>query len=202
MSQLAELHLLFPTVVMKKQLDITFSKDQLDLFKNTKQVKNAKNKSSMDNNILDNECMRNIKDILQQSVQQYFSDIMRSPDDIKPYITQSWLNWTKKDESHHSHIHQNSIISGVFYIETDAEDKIYFNNHVPNTFKIQPTEYNELNSAVWWLETKKMSLLLFPSHLNHEVYVKKNNTTRISLAFNTFVTGYLGAKDQLNYLKL
>ena len=33
----------------------------------------------------------------------------------KLVITQSWLNKNKKGESHHEHVHPNSMVSGVWY---------------------------------------------------------------------------------------
>jgi hypothetical protein len=42
-----------------------------------------------------------------------------------PYITQSWANYTKKNQYHHTHEHPNSFISGVLYINAnEAHDKI------------------------------------------------------------------------------
>ena len=197
-----EIHRLFPTILMRKQLNIDFSKEQLKLFKSSKKRKNRLNWISEDDYILNVECMSNIKDIIMGSVQQYFTDIISAPTDIQPYITQSWLNWTKQFEGHHRHEHSNSIVSGVFYVQSDEDDKIYFSKNVSQAIKIDPTQFNDLNADMWWLPSTQMSLILFPSQLVHEVMFKQSDSTRISLSFNTFVNGPLGQRNGLNYLKL
>ena len=111
---------------------------------------------------------------------------------------------TKPGGSHHRHRHTNSIISGVFYIATVENDKIYF--HDPNIlikdrleFKIR--KYNQYNSKSWFFEIDALDLILFPSWLEHNVMHNVNQTTdRISLSFNTFAKGDFGEEDRLNKL--
>ena len=40
-------------------------------------------------------------------------------ENIKIYITQSWLNYTNFKQYHHAHSHNNSFVSGVFYLKAD-----------------------------------------------------------------------------------
>jgi uncharacterized protein (TIGR02466 family) len=200
----AEIFSLFPTPVIKKILTVEFTDEQMDIFKNAEQRPNAANTSSVNNNILDLECMQDFKNILEKQVQQYFTDILGAPEETTPYITQSWLNWTTKDQKHHPHSHQNSIVSGVVYIETDEEDKIYFYNPniIGKEIRIITSNFNTFNSPTWWIKADAMSLVLFPSTLIHEVAVKTSPGVRISLSFNTFVRGSLGSDSDLNYLPL
>ncbi len=56
-----------------------------------------------------------------------------NPNNITPYITQSWLNYTETNQYHHKHQHPNSLVSGVFYINCDDKfDKIKFFNQILN----------------------------------------------------------------------
>jgi uncharacterized protein (TIGR02466 family) len=198
-----ELYSLFPVPVFKKFLKIDFTKDQIDVFKNSAQRPNATNTSSANNNILDLPCMKDFKDVLESHVQQYFTDIIKAPPETKPYITLSWINWTDQHQAHHAHAHQNSIVSGVFYFETNDEDKIYFYNpQLTVQLRISPTEFNTFNSPTWWVTADPMSLILFPSTLIHEVAKKQTPGIRISLSFNTFVRGSLGTEQDLNYVSL
>ena len=48
---------------------------------------------------------------------------------IEIYITISWINYTETNQYHHAHSHPNSVISGVYYIETDESDTITFFQH-------------------------------------------------------------------------
>ena len=65
-----------------------------------------------------------------------------------------------------------------------------------------PKEYNDYNTDEVDFKVGTGELLLFPSSLQHRVTVKKTETPRISLAFNSFVKGELGHIKALNYLEL
>jgi hypothetical protein len=39
--------------------------------------------------------------------------------EIDPFVTQSWLNWTKPGQWHHKHSHPNSLYSGVLYLDVE-----------------------------------------------------------------------------------
>ena len=113
---------------------------------------------------------------------------------------------TKPGGYHHHHFHQNSIISGVFYISTEEDDKITFsdpNTKVRELIKFEPKEYNVWNSSIWSFPVATNELILFPSWLSHQVRVNEKATTdRISLSFNTFVGGTLGKESDLTKLIL
>ena len=60
-------------------------------------------------------------------IKDYFNKVLSITDEVTPYITQSWLNYTETKQFHHRHEHPNSIVSGVFYINCHEEfDKIKF----------------------------------------------------------------------------
>ena len=121
---------------------------------------------------------------------------------IRDSITISWVNYTETGQWHHSHAHANSIISGVYYIDTDDTDKIVFESPNTNqlTLRVESREYNHWNSGDWWWETPKDNVILFPSSLVHKVAPTTNENVRVSLAFNTFIKGQIN--DQLTELTL
>ena len=94
-------------------------------------------------------------------------------------------------EFHHEHSHQNSIISGVFYISTERGDNIVFsdpNMKIKHQMSFIPKEFNAYNSLTWDCLVENNVLMLFPSWLNHKVVSNKKATTdRISLSFNVVV---------------
>ena len=115
------------------------------------------------------------------------------------------MNVTKPSEFHHEHFHQNSIISGVFYVSTVENDSITFfdpNSKVKNLIKITTNEYNPFNSTDMTFPVKDNQLILFPSWMNHSVQANKGTKDRISISFNTFVRGSIGVSDDLNELVL
>ena len=155
-----------------------------------------------------NTKLKKLKEFCEYHIEIYFNEIINPAPESKcmPYITQSWLSVIEPGKNFHRHSHCNSIISGVFYIATVENDKIYF--HDPNIlikdrleFKIR--KYNQYNSKSWFFEIDALDLILFPSWLEHNVMHNVNQTTdRISLSFNTFARGIFGNVAELNELKL
>ena len=202
------IHTVFPTPVYIVKRDLELSpkddKDIEDIIKGGLRP-NSGNASSV-NSYIFNSKLKEIKQFCEQQLKIYVEKVINPKEDLDFYITQSWLNITKPGGSHHSHFHQNSIISGVFYISTEEDDTITF--HDPNAkIKkiIHPTikEYNLWNSITWFFPVNNNELVLFPSWLNHEVEPNKKATTdRISLSFNTFVRGTLGNQKELTELIL
>jgi hypothetical protein len=91
----------------------------------------------------------------------------------------------------------------VFYPQADSKvDKIYFYKDGYERIKIPAAEYNTYNSESWWFEVGAGDLILFPSHLTHMVQTKEDDNTRISIAFNTFLKGYIGSDESLTGLHL
>ena len=52
--------------------------------------------------------------------------------------------------------------------------------------------YNNFNSDVAHFFVKTGDLIIFPSSTEHKVPIRNNESTRISLAFNTFLRGEFG----------
>jgi hypothetical protein len=58
------------------------------------------------------------------------------------------------------------------------------------------------NSRTYFLNAEENMLVLFPSFIPHAVVVNNTDTTRISLAFNTFYTGVIGNETDVTLLEL
>ena len=202
------IHTVFPTPVYIVKRDLELSpkddKDIEDIIKGGLRS-NSGNSTSSNSYIFDDK-LKKIKQFCEQQIAIYVKEVINPKEDLDFYITQSWLNITKPGETHHSHFHRNSIISGVFYISTEEDDKITFsdpNAKIKIIIDLATKEYNLWNSITWFFPVNNNELVLFPSWLNHEVEPNKKATTdRISLSFNTFVSGRLGDKIQLTELIL
>lgn len=190
---------LFPTPVGKFTLDRELNKKELKFINETERRNNIGNESSVNTFVLNEKPLSSLYDFLYIAANVYFHEVYKPPEGIELYITQSWLNYTSKGQYHHKHRHPNSLISGVFYINAvEGSDKIYFfNKEEYKQIDIPATEFNLYNSNSWWLEAQNGVLYLFPSSLQHEVYIVDHDMTRISLSFNTFVKGTIGIRDQL-----
>jgi uncharacterized protein (TIGR02466 family) len=91
----------------------------------------------------------------------------------------------------------------VFYVQSDDEkDRIYFENNSYQQIQFPTEKYNSYNSKTWWIEAKQGRLVIFPSSLRHSVSAVTADKTRVSLSFNTFANGMIGAEESLTLLEV
>jgi len=159
------------------------------------------NLASLDTDILENIELCEIKKIIEFAIDEYTTKFM-SWNLNSFYITQSWANITKPLTSHHKHYHFNSLISGVFYLSTIEEDNIVFFNDAKKIISVESSNYGIFNSDIFKIAVNNNTVVVFPSSLIHGVDVNNTSEDRISIAFNVFVKGAVGSKEQLTYLEL
>ena len=194
---------LFPVPVYFSSLERKMSKEELNFVEKCKSdvYKNEGNITSNNTYVLEEKYFKNLKKEIILKIKDYFKNTLCINDSTEPFITQSWLNYTEKNQFHHKHYHPNSFISGVFYINSNKEfDKIKFFKEDYKTIKPEVTNWNLYNSESWWFPVETGDIVLFPSSLSHCVEVKEGDNTRISLAFNTFVKGSVGNSKTLTEL--
>ena len=196
---------LFPEPVYFSKLKRTLTKTELktisQLKKNT--YKNIHNLTTYDTYILEHKTLKQLKKDLYTMVLDYFDKIICTSDDVTPYITQSWINYTELNETHHRHAHSNSYLSGVLYIDARIEvDEIKFFKDKYKRIELSATEHNTFNSTNWRFPVETGDLILFPSYLVHGVDPKQGINTRTSLAFNVFIKGKIGSRLDLTELTL
>ena len=196
---------IFPTPIYISKINRELTIKELSFIDKIKldTFNNEGNTTSNDNYILNNKAFKNLKEELDLKIQDYFDKVILPSNNITPYVTQSWLNYTETNQYHHKHSHPNSLVSGVFYINCHEEhDKIKFFNDKYKTIKLEIKEYNIWNSESWWFSVKTGDVILFPSSLTHMVESKQGDNTRISLAFNVFIKGTVGNNKNLTELHL
>ena len=199
-----KLYPLFPTCVTEHYCDI--SKEQLKFIMQQQEcvVKNFFNNISKDKNILDKKIFKKLKIQIEKCLSEYALEVYGC-DSIKVYTTQSWLNFSKKGESHHNHFHPNSFLSGVLYIKADPNYHYikFSNNNYTTIFPYnEKTQWTDFNARTYDILVEKGKLLIFPSKLNHSVEPNTKDDLRISLSFNTWLRGEVGKKENSDYLKL
>ena len=199
---------LFSTPIYTTKIDRGFTKQEFQFVDNQKNkcINNQGNINTKDNYILNRKEFKNIKKFLDKHCKEYLNTVICPKNNIELYITQSWLNYTESNQYHHKHEHPNSVVSGVFYFDSDIKnDKILF-SHSRGYQQISPTidntKFNLWNSGTWFFPVKTSDLFMFPSSTTHQVETKKGNNTRISLAFNTFYKGSVGSNTELTELIL
>ena len=194
---------LFPTPVAFFKFGRDLTQAELEFIKGQEDYANEGNTTSKDRKILKNKELTELREFIEDSMMEYFKTIYSPKFEVSLYLTQSWANYTEQGQFHHKHAHPNSVVSGVFYPKANrAVDKIYFYKDGYSQIKVPASEYNPYNSETWWFEVGAGDLILFPSHLTHMVQTKEDEETRISIAFNTFVKGYIGSDEGLSGLRL
>ena len=118
-----ELLSLFPTPVLIAQYPIPYEKE-LEYIQNLPCRRENKggdtgskihyNRQSEDTFVLDNPELSNVKEFIKSKIYKFAREVMLSKDEV--VITQSWINKSGKGESHHEHVHPNSMISGVWSV--------------------------------------------------------------------------------------
>ena len=96
---------------------------------------NTNNYSSVERYILDKE-LPELRKFIEESIVTYVENIIigdeYDQDKLSFNITQSWLNLSTPGQSHHKHMHQNSVISGVFYFNTISTMELLFAIQYPH----------------------------------------------------------------------
>jgi uncharacterized protein (TIGR02466 family) len=190
------LHELFPTIVSQESLKDNILEEEKQNLKNfNSMIKSYGNYISEEKYILNNVKFLNLKNKIEEKLESYLNQIYKPCEEVKIYITQSWITVTKPQGWHHQHKHPNSFLSGVFYLQVEKDDEINFYSDSYQQILLSSKVYDKYNSSEWTLNIDNYDLLIFPSSLSHSVKRTSDNSIRVSLAFNTFLTGKIGDEN-------
>jgi len=171
------------------------------------EIKGRQNLMSANTYIFNNnEQLANLKEFCEEHIKIYVKKVINPKEKLDFYITQSWLNVTPPGGSTGRHNHPNSILSGIFSIQSVENDIVYFIdpfNTFKNSIEIESAGPTPWNSVSWGFPVTDNKLFLFPSWLDHEIQPNVDATTnRISLAFNVYAKGIFGEAQKKNELIL
>ena len=121
-------------------------------------------------------------------------------------LTQCWSNRTLKGQNLHPHIHPNSFISGIYYLNSCstptqfAFESIWYNKwkHLPISLVRQESKlmtYVNVNSNAG-------DLVIFPSSILHRVDTHNTDEERYTISFNSFPSGQIGKEYSLTKVKI
>ena len=201
---------LFPISVFETNIGV--DEDIKDFLINQEfELMPSKNGSfTKDRYILNRDDCKDLKEKIFKALNYYVREYLTVQKDINFYLQNSWVNMHKTDDYGQSHIHANSLISGVYYIQTfeDSGNIIFhkpdgYTNLFHTSTNIRFEKYDNHNTDRYIIKPKDGTLLFFPSHLLHSIEKNLNKQKRYSMGFNFFAEGELYSRDSnIDYLNL
>jgi hypothetical protein len=95
------------------------------------------------------------------------------------------------------------VLSGTVYFRPDeGVPPIVFKSDRKTAIQLQGHGQTVFTADTFSFRPRTTMIVIFPSAIEHFVPVNPVSATRISLAFNTFVKGELGAENLLTALRL
>jgi|TARA_R110000751_G_scaffold46362_1_gene104371 uncharacterized protein (TIGR02466 family) len=154
--------------------------------------------SSLSKKVLENKNLKEEKNIFLNAIKDYLN-LLGYKQEFK--ILNSWSTKVEKNCESHSHVHTNTWLSGVYYVQDNSSIQFIKSWSNSSFFKLGYNSNNIYSAADWDVTVKKNTLLIFPSELSHKV--KKNclKKNRYSLAFNILPVGTFnkGSDSEITY---
>ena len=151
-----------------------------------------------------------VRNKIMSCVNAYVHSFLKVSDNVKFYLQNSWVVKHKSNDWGQPHSHGNSLLSGVYYLNTDNQSGNIL-LHKPGSYtnvfhqstRLPFDEVDNINCETWNIKPNNGDILLFPSHLVHSIEKNKSNIIRYALAFNLHIEAELySKKSNIDYLKL
>ena len=109
--------------------------------------------------------------------------------DMDPKLGNMWANINPPGGDNNSHIHPNSLFSGVYYVKGQPNSgRLSLMDPRPGAQQCMPTRKKGKLPRELWRETYydpiPGRLIMFPAWMWHKVEPNKSNDIRISVSFN------------------
>ena len=161
--------------------------------------------TSVDKKVLDRPELAPVRGLIEKEIEFCARDLYALTSNVEFYITNSWVNIYGRGDQAGAHLHHNSLLSGVLYLQaTEAGGEIVFHkdtqSQVPFPLAIDPevVSSNIYNCKSWGYKPQTNDICIFPSVLSHSVMPNNSDEMRWTLAFNAFIRGKFGAIHQLD----
>ena len=115
--------------------------------------------------------------------------------DREPILGNMWANINPKDGMNRSHIHANSLFSGVYYVKSNPKaGRLTIYDPRPGAQIVMPARLEGQPPKHLWKEANidpfPGRIIMFPSWLWHSVEPNQSNDIRISVSFNFIQHGF------------
>jgi uncharacterized protein (TIGR02466 family) len=168
----------------KDEKYIDYFVNLLTHYKNNNQKENYSNIGgfqSISSNIIDEEIKQNL---FIKPAEQFIKQFKQN---LKIELSNFWLNCNTKDDYNILHHHNNSNISGVYYVKApkNSGNIVFQNGDLTKMYCKNQFFFNDINfHSRFFLQIEQYDLILFSSETLHYVEPNKLNEERISVAFN------------------
>lgn len=155
--------------------------------------------SSISMSVLEQNKFSSLKKQIMKEFYNFAHNVMKYDNEFK--ITTSWFTKTQTSQSSNYHNHNNSMISGILYLQTDDNSgNISFEDFSNRRFNLNVEKYNIHNCLEYQFQPTDGLMILFPSEVHHKILKNNSNIVRHSLAFNFLPIGKIGDGD--NYINI
>ena len=115
--------------------------------------------------------------------------------DREPVLGNMWANINPKEGMNQSHIHPNSLFSGVYYVKSNPQaGKLKIYDPRPGAQIVMPARVKGQPPKHLWREANldpiPGRIIMFPAWLWHSVEPNQSNDLRISVSFNFVQHGF------------
>jgi uncharacterized protein (TIGR02466 family) len=150
---------------------------------------------TLDQQIFNHPELQGLHQQVLSHIGKYVTELQVDPN-VQFYVNCSWGVYHNKGDWAHSHDHNNSLLSGVVYIDVDDDSgSLSFHKDwqtlFPNAICPSFTGDNVFNSNQAMLTPVSGEIVIFPSHVMHSVSESKSDKTRRCVAFNVFAKGII-----------
>jgi uncharacterized protein (TIGR02466 family) len=162
---------------------------------NIKETKYYKSKKPQSINLQKEKIFKPLINKIKESTLDISKNVFKI---TKPYsvdVVSLWSNKRAPNTDHTAHMHQNTFLSGVFFLE-DTQLPLCFLRPQPLPVLPIVDEYNEFNCNKLRHHGVKDCMVLFPSYLYHFVSINEDKKSRLTLAFDIMLRGEYGEIDQ------
>jgi uncharacterized protein (TIGR02466 family) len=135
-------------------------------------------------NIFNHFYFSRLKTELQKHVNDFVESLGGYNDPVE--ITNMWFNCSNKSDFNFPHSHGGSVISGVYYIESEADSYLrFYNNTYLVANAIPPNNVNESSFPAYDIPCEKGKLLMWQGHVIHGNPAQILEGEKIAVSFNT-----------------
>lgn len=189
----------------KTNIDYSLSQKEKNYISNL-EYKNKDNIHFISTNVkvLDNSLFNNLSKTFDKYALYYTKNILEIDHKLKRL--NSWVTINKKNGFHAPHHHPNVFLSICFYPQIKNGKITFITPKDPirkNTnFRFYVINNNLFNSNTYDFDLSSNDFIIFPGWVDHYGHPNPNNTDRVMIGANYFISGNIGNAEIVDELQL